>query len=76
MIVKSDTHTEGGSVTFAQRFGSALNLNPHFHARIPRETPQCTNVSSSASTAQNSIIAGQIFDLYPPRTDDLVDDLP
>ena len=22
----------GGSVTFAQRFGSALNLNPHFHA--------------------------------------------
>jgi len=23
---------EGGSVTFAQRFGSALNLNPHFHA--------------------------------------------
>jgi hypothetical protein len=22
----------GGSVTFAQRFGSALNLNPHFHS--------------------------------------------
>jgi len=22
----------GGSVTFSQRFGSALNLNPHFHA--------------------------------------------
>jgi hypothetical protein len=23
---------KGGSVTFAQRFGSALNLNPHFHS--------------------------------------------
>ena len=25
---------EGGSVTFAQRFGSALNSNPHFHALL------------------------------------------
>jgi len=25
---------KGGSVTFAQRFGSALNLNPHFHALV------------------------------------------
>jgi len=25
---------EGGSVTFSQRFGSALNLNPHFHALL------------------------------------------
>jgi len=24
--------SKGGSVTFAQRFGSALNLNPHFHS--------------------------------------------
>jgi hypothetical protein len=24
----------GGSVTFAQRFGSALNLNPHFHCLL------------------------------------------
>jgi len=24
----------GGSVTFSQRFGSALNLNPHFHALL------------------------------------------
>ena len=24
----------GGSVTFAQRFGSALNLNPHFHSLV------------------------------------------
>ncbi|MDJ0766501.1 MAG: transposase, partial [Myxococcota bacterium] len=24
----------GGSVTFAQRFGSALNLNPHFHSLL------------------------------------------
>ena len=24
--------SRGGSVTFAQRFGSALNLNPHFHS--------------------------------------------
>jgi hypothetical protein len=25
---------QGGSVTFAQRFGSALNLNPHFHSLV------------------------------------------
>ncbi|MBN2527264.1 MAG: transposase [Deltaproteobacteria bacterium] len=24
----------GGSVTFAQRFGSSLNLNPHFHSLL------------------------------------------
>jgi hypothetical protein len=24
----------GGSITFSQRFGSALNLNPHFHALV------------------------------------------
>jgi hypothetical protein len=26
--------SSGGSVTFAQRFGSALNLNPHFHSLL------------------------------------------
>ena len=26
------TETRGGAVTFVQRFGSALNLNPHFHS--------------------------------------------
>jgi hypothetical protein len=25
---------KGGSVTFSQRFGSALNLNPHFHSLV------------------------------------------
>jgi hypothetical protein len=25
---------KGGSITFAQRFGSALNLNPHFHSLV------------------------------------------
>jgi len=25
---------QGGSVTFAQRFGSSLNLNPHFHSLV------------------------------------------
>ena len=28
------TECRGGSVTFAQRFGSALNLNPHFHRLV------------------------------------------
>ena len=28
------TECRGGSVTFAQRFGSALNLNPHFHSLV------------------------------------------
>jgi len=26
---------ETGSVTFTQRFGGILNLNPHFHAVLP-----------------------------------------
>lgn len=26
--------SQGGSVTFLQRFGSALNLNPHFHSLV------------------------------------------
>jgi hypothetical protein len=29
--------TRCGSVTFAQRFGSALNLNPHFHTEGHRK---------------------------------------
>ncbi len=28
------TECRGGSVTFAQRFGSALNLKPHFHSLV------------------------------------------
>jgi hypothetical protein len=28
------TDCQGGSVTFAQRFGSAMNLNPHFHCLV------------------------------------------
>ena len=28
------SETRCGSVTFVQRFGSALNLNPHFHVLV------------------------------------------
>ncbi len=28
------TDCQGGSLTFAQRFGPALNLNPHFHSLV------------------------------------------
>ena len=34
---KKQGHADGrcGSVTFVQRFGSALNCHPHFHVLMP-----------------------------------------
>jgi hypothetical protein len=34
---REESHEDArcGSVTFVQRFGSALNLNPHFHVLMP-----------------------------------------
>ncbi len=49
-----------GSVTFLQRFGSALNLTPHFHAMVLDGVYE-----GSASTP------GRFRPLDPPETDDV-----
>ncbi|MCP4197703.1 MAG: hypothetical protein GY762_11200 [Proteobacteria bacterium] len=48
------SNCQGGSVTFAQRFGSALNLNPHVHSLVPDGVFNAkNNVFHAAPTLQN-----------------------
>jgi hypothetical protein len=45
---------EGGSVTFCQRFGSGLNLNPHFHTLVLDGTYNAKNkIFHAAPTLQD-----------------------
>jgi hypothetical protein len=48
------SNCQGGSVTFAQRFGSALNLNPHAHSLVLDGVFNAkNNVFHAAPTLQN-----------------------
>ena len=61
-------NTEGGAITFVQRFGGSLNLNVHFHVVVVdgafERTPNGATFRESAAPTQEAIerVARRVYD--------------